>query len=191
MAGKYILLPDFMISWILKRLPDKKAMSSKWWGKMLGQTILQPRLWHISRRSLAGGLALGIFIAFTPTLGAHFILACLGSLVFRVNLPAAVVATFVMNPVTIPPFYYICFKLGDYLVHLLPEYHYPDVTDPVSFGKGVWHKYKILWVGSLVMASFAACFTYVVTMVLYGMDIRSKRRKKLQARKTQTNIPKI
>jgi len=47
--------------------------------------------------------AIGVFIAFSPLLGLHFILAILSAWLFRLNRVAILVGAFVNNPWTITP----------------------------------------------------------------------------------------
>lgn len=55
-----------------------------------------------SPKAIAGGLSLGIFIAFTPTIGIQVILAALFATLFNLNRPAAIIAVWITNPFTIP-----------------------------------------------------------------------------------------
>jgi len=63
---------------------------------MFGDSLFHPSLWHLNRRSAAGGVAVGLFCGLIPgplqMLGAG--IACV---LFRVNLPVALVATFYTN----------------------------------------------------------------------------------------------
>ncbi len=65
-----------------------------------------------SPRSIAGGLALGTFIAFTPTVGVQLILAFVAATVFNMNRPAAMIPVWITNPITVAPIYTFCYWLG-------------------------------------------------------------------------------
>jgi hypothetical protein len=62
------------------------------------------------------GLAIGTFIAFTPTVGVQMVIA--GAIwylcrpLFRFNCKAALVAVYISNPVTTIPIYWGCYCLG-------------------------------------------------------------------------------
>ncbi|MEW6325142.1 MAG: DUF2062 domain-containing protein [Nitrospirota bacterium] len=60
----------------------------------------------------ARAFAIGVFIAFTPTLGLHFISAALMAWLFRLNLPALFAGAAVNNPFTIAPIYGFCLWVG-------------------------------------------------------------------------------
>jgi uncharacterized protein (DUF2062 family) len=65
-----------------------------------------------SPRAIAGGLGLGTFIAFTPTVGVQLILACLIATLFNMNRPAAMIPVWITNPITVAPIYTFNYWLG-------------------------------------------------------------------------------
>jgi len=64
----------------------------------------------------AFAFALGVFIAFTPTFGFHYLTALIVFWILRLNLPALLVGTTVNNPFTIAPIYSFCLWIGLLLV---------------------------------------------------------------------------
>ena len=78
-----------------------------------GPWLQHHNLWHLHRRSVAGGVAAGMFAGLIPGSNpVQFTAAALLAIVFRVNLPIAVIVTLYSNPFTIVPLYYAAFKLG-------------------------------------------------------------------------------
>lgn len=68
-------------------------------------------LWQLHRRSVAGGVAVGMFCGLIP--GPFQMLgAALLAVLFRVNLPVAIFTTFYTNPFTIVPLYFVAYQLG-------------------------------------------------------------------------------
>ncbi len=65
-----------------------------------------------SPRAIAGGLGLGTFIAFTPTVGVQLILAFVIATFFNFNRPAAMIPVWITNPVTVAPIYTFNYWLG-------------------------------------------------------------------------------
>lgn len=65
-----------------------------------------------SPRAIAGGLGVGMFIAFTPTVGIQIILAVIVATICNVNRPAAIAPVWITNPVTVAPIYTFCYWLG-------------------------------------------------------------------------------
>ena len=76
------------------------------------------RLIHLgeSPERTAFAFALGVFIAFTPTFGFHYITALLVFWLLRLNLPALLTGTTMNNPLTIAPIYSFCLWIGLLLV---------------------------------------------------------------------------
>lgn len=70
-----------------------------------------PNLWHLHRRSVAGGVAIGMFCGLIPG-PLQMISAALLAVLFRVNLPVAAFTTLYTNPFTILPLYALAYELG-------------------------------------------------------------------------------
>jgi hypothetical protein len=82
-----------------------------------GERLTEPKLWHLNRKSVAGGLALGLFIGFMPVVGQMFISAAL-AILFRVNLPIAFMAVWISNPLTIAPIFFFAYKVGAWILQV-------------------------------------------------------------------------
>jgi len=103
---------------LLKRImPDHRTMREHPHLQRFGQRLAEPKLWHLNRRSIAFGLAVGLFVGFMPILGQMFVAAALAILV-RVNLPIAVMAVWITNPITIAPIYFFSYQVGAYILEL-------------------------------------------------------------------------
>lgn len=67
--------------------------------------------------SIAAGMAIGVFIGTTPTIPFHTALIILSCLIFRQNLSAAYMGSWlVSNPVSIPVLYFMQYQLGSYII---------------------------------------------------------------------------
>ncbi|TXC67466.1 DUF2062 domain-containing protein [Piscinibacter aquaticus] len=71
----------------------------------MGPALHHPRLWHLNRRGVALGLALGLFFGLLIPI-AQIPLAGGAAVLLRANVPMAVASTLVTNPVTFGPVYY-------------------------------------------------------------------------------------
>ncbi len=82
---------------------------------IFGDRLFHPALWHLNRRSAAGGVAVGLFCGLIPgplqMLGAAIVCVFL-----RVNLPVALVTTLYTNPLTIVPLYLIGYEIGGFVI---------------------------------------------------------------------------
>lgn len=68
-----------------------------------------------SPKAIAGGMALGTFIAFTPTYGVQIFLAVFFATLFNFNRPAALVPVWITNPLTIAPVYTFNYWIGCFM----------------------------------------------------------------------------
>ena len=76
--------------------------------------MFQREFWHPCRNSVATGLAIGLFVSQLPMPG-QMLLAGIGSVFFRANIPIAIAACWVTNPVTQIPIILYQEKFGDFL----------------------------------------------------------------------------
>lgn len=129
-----------------KVLPNHEAVHGNRWLAPFRSTLLHPRLWHLNRRSAAGGVAAGLFCGLIP--GPFQMLgAAITAVVFRVNFPLALLTTFYTNPLTIIPLYLVAFELGQWV---LGDRSGKFVAPPeMGDGLSVWLQALGQWVGSL------------------------------------------
>jgi uncharacterized protein (DUF2062 family) len=85
--------------------------------RILGDWVYASNLWHINRYSASMAFFVGLFAAFIPTPGQTVIAAVLAVLV-RCNLPLSVGLVFLTNPVTMPPLFYMAYKIGALLINV-------------------------------------------------------------------------
>jgi uncharacterized protein len=104
-----------MLERLKRLLPSHDAIAGNRWLRWLGPSLLHRRLWHMSRRGVALGAAIGVFFAFiTPV--AQIPLSAGLSVVLRANVPVAIAATLVNTPPTFGPVYYGAWKVGSWML---------------------------------------------------------------------------
>nr|WP_227697366.1 DUF2062 domain-containing protein [Psychrobacter celer] len=79
--------------------------------KLFAPQLADARLWHFNRHSLNKAVYIGVLSAFFPLPG-QMLLALLGSLIFRANVPMALGLTWITNPVTSLPIFYAGYYIG-------------------------------------------------------------------------------
>jgi uncharacterized protein (DUF2062 family) len=94
-----------------KFLPSHESVKRNRYIAFFGSALQHHNLWHLNRRSVAGGVAVGLFCGLIPG-PLQMLGSALLSVILRVNLPVALVATLYTNPLTIVPLYFAAYKLG-------------------------------------------------------------------------------
>lgn len=96
-------------------LPAAEQLKQSHALRVFGPYLERHWLWQFNRRTVAGGAAVGLFFGILiPFMQIFF--AVVGAMAFRVNVPVAVACTFITNPLTFPPIYYLAYRLGDLLL---------------------------------------------------------------------------
>jgi uncharacterized protein (DUF2062 family) len=176
-----------------KHLPTPEQLQQSPWLKWLGPTLFQPRLWHISRRGLAAGMAVGIFFGLLIPV-AQIPISAAAAVVLRANVPAAVASTLVTNPVTFGPIYYGAWQLGGLLLGQgdvsQSEAHAP-VMQAEAPGDDWWGWFKEwasgvgkpLVLGLAVLACSVGLLTYYAVSLFWIVRVRRKRRSRRVVRR--------
>ncbi|MCH8958851.1 MAG: DUF2062 domain-containing protein [Proteobacteria bacterium] len=152
--------------------PKYKDIKEAWYLRPFQALIHDPALWATHRKAVVPAVALGIFVAFIP-LPIHPLLAAGGAIFLRVNLPVALVAVWINNPLTIAPIYYSGYVLGSFLLGRSP----PETTDwQVLIVEGLWP----MTAGLLCLGSLLALLSYFGLNAFWrwSMALRLKRRRK-------------
>ncbi|MFW2404256.1 MAG: DUF2062 domain-containing protein [Gammaproteobacteria bacterium] len=138
--------------------------------------LRHPTFLSVSRRSIAGAIWIGLFVALLPLPG-QTVLGILLALLLRVNVPIAAVTTWITNPVTMGPIFYSTYSLGRLILDIPPQPFQIELSwDWVSsnfFAIG-----KPLMLGSFIAATLVASTGYVMVSVLWRLMVaaRFKRR---------------
>jgi len=105
---------------IKKYFPDQKTIKEHKHLKIFGTLLHDQNLWHLNRKSFAGAIATGLFIAFIP-LPTQMIIAAAAAIVLGVNLPISVATVWITNPITMPPMFYAAYWVGSTLMDIPPD----------------------------------------------------------------------
>lgn len=145
--------------------------------RLFGERIFHPHIWGFDINSLAGGLSLGLFVAFTPTIPFQMLLCAVAAIVMRVNLPIALAACWVTNPVTALPFYLTARQLGHCLLKNSRLTGF--VLDIFGFETRTGHFMEnalYLWAGSLIFSIIAAVLGNIAIRALWHLTHRLKEK---------------
>jgi uncharacterized protein len=97
-----------------KYLPSADSVKQNRLIRIFGPLLRHPNLWHLNRRSVAGGVAIGLVTGLIPG-PVQFLSSAILSVVFRVNLPVAMLTTLYTNPFTFIPLYILAYNIGSWL----------------------------------------------------------------------------
>lgn len=129
------------------RMPARDSLAGHPMLRPLARHVLAPWLWHLQHESVARGLAIGLFWAFVMPLG-QIPLAVAHCIWWRANIPVAVFATLVTNPLTLGFWLWAAYQVGTTFVDA-PALVMPgrgtslmqwitDVGAPVVLGMGLF-----------------------------------------------------
>lgn len=167
---------------VKKKLPDQSRVKSSKAHSLFGGTLLRKELWSFQVEPLARGLALGLFVAFTPTMGLQMLLACFLILFFPGNLPIALAACWITNPLTAAPIYYMEYKVGKWLIDLFGVSASETIGD-VSHIAGIYDVAGAMWAGSVIIGITSAILGYALTYGLFYLERKVRFEKLLHFRK--------
>ncbi|MEM9755293.1 MAG: DUF2062 domain-containing protein [Pseudomonadota bacterium] len=91
------------------------------WGRALQYLRLRLSRLPGTPEEIGRGIFAGIFVTFSPFYGLHFVLAALLAKVMRGRILAAIIASFVGNPLTYFPIAIISLRTGYLLLGIPPE----------------------------------------------------------------------
>ena len=129
---------------------------------------------NVDEYALARGIAVGLLVGFTPTVGIQTLMMLAASLSFRANFIAAFIVSNVSNPFTMAPLYYGFYRLGSWLLERLPISHAP-ITDMVD---EIARQTLAMFIGSLAIAIPASALGYFVFLWVWRkFDMHMPRRR--------------
>ena len=147
-----------------------------------------------SPRAIAGGFALGTFVAITPTMGVQFFIVIFLATLLNLNRPASCVTIWITNIATVAPIYTFNYWVGSFFWHgpavqevyrtlldLTAELMKMDVWDILDQFKVVMELGRDIFVplviGSIIVGALSAAVVYLGSMSVLRF-IGTKRQKK-------------
>lgn len=131
---------------------------------------------HPDRRTLARGVAVGVFVGLSPTVGFQTLLMLIGCIALRANFPIAFLVSWVSNPLTMAPLYLGFNRLGEAVFH-------GATGEPAMEGAtNGWIEIGYLLFGSLVIALPLAIVSYLLVLTVWRAAVVRRRRKSFRER---------
>ena len=144
------------------------------------------------------GAAIGVFIAFTPTVGFQMLLGALVATLVGASRPAAMIPAWITNPVTIPPIYAFTYWLRKFFWSGpgVGEVYRHLVTATKNLGKLSWYSFhdqfmEFLRVGMDVfmpMLIGGVIVGAILAVITYPLVLRAVRKSRSLLSKTKTKL---
>lgn len=146
------------------------------------------------------GTAIGVFVAFTPTVGLQMLIGAFLATLVGANRPAAMIPAWITNPITIPPIFALTYWVGSLLlgsaadvdvqaeltkvVEQLGSISFYEIHKPLLkfFEIGV-EVYVPMLVGGIIVGAICGGITYPLTV----RAVRSFRRGKAHLRELRAH----
>ena len=160
---------------LLKKItPHPTTLRSRWYLRLFGERVMDPRLWSLQRRSVTAAFGLGLSICFIP-LPVHLPLAVLVAILGRVNVPTIVATVFLVNPFTVVPVFYTAYRVGAAaLGEPVQRFHFQLSFKWLQYGLGpLWEPFLI---GCLVCSVVAGLVGWVSLELIWRWSVRKRYR---------------
>ena len=168
------------MSWLRSHIPTQQSLQRNRLLRPFAHHLGQPALWHLNRRSVPRGVALGLFVGvIIPVM--HTAIAAVLAIPTRANIAITAAFTLVVNPLTIPPMYYAAYRIGSWELH-----HDARLVNPAMAERFSSELSRILFwiheasgpiaVGVLTIAFAAAALGYAISSLIWRWRLSNKWR---------------
>lgn len=172
-----LLLTCFMKFDFKRWLPKPEQFEKKWMLRPFVHLLKNPLIWHLNRRSVAAGIAIGLFLGSLPIFG-QIPLAMVMALAFRAHMPSAVMATLISNPVTMPFLFTANYYVGTWLLKqpcvVLSDIQW-SLDGLIHLGGEVLVP---LYLGSIVVGLFLAGFSFSLLRLIWRLRVVQSHRER-------------
>ena len=170
-------------------MPSAESVKKNKWVGWIGPAIHHPRLWHLNRKGVATGFAIGIFFGFLiPFLQLPF--AAIFAVWLRGNVIAALCSTLITNPLTFAPIYLLANEAGSFIFDLLQP-DTPNVITGAAYQAGdmvvgwldrFMSVGKNVAIGLLSFAVFGSLVSYYFILFIWRIIVSIEWRRRRRAR---------
>jgi uncharacterized protein (DUF2062 family) len=154
----------------------KQKHKHPWYLKPFEYIITHPVYFSATRRSVGGGLWIGLFVGLLPIPG-QTVVAVLLALWLRVNLPVAAITIWISNPITFVPIFYLAYRIGGLILGI------PTESIPAEFTLDwVTQELALRWrplaLGSFIMALSVSSTAYLIVSAIWHVSTISRYRQR-------------
>lgn len=159
-----------------KWAPSRSQVMEQKLLKPVMHWLTDPNLWHLNRRSVSGGVATGLFIAFVPV-PFQMLFSAVAAVFLRVNLPLAVAMVWLTNPFTIPPILWVAYKLGAWILGTQVNLPSGEITMH-WFAEQLGEVWEPMSLGLMILACTSAILSFTIIRLLWRLHIVRHKRKR-------------
>lgn len=169
---------ESMVEWLRVHLWPRRS-----WSRSTRYIAYRLRRLKASPHAVALGFAIGAFSAVTPFFGAHVALAVAVAWFFGGSLVAAILGTFMGNPLTYPLLWYSTYEMGNLMLGEEGKRHDPSTALSHGTLEQVWPIIKPMSLGAIPIGLGLAVLCYfVVKATVEAYQDRRRRERALRAR---------
>jgi uncharacterized protein (DUF2062 family) len=153
------------------------------WARSSRYVVYRLRRLSESPHAVALGFAVGVFSAATPLLGTHMVMAALIAWAIGGSIVAAVLGTFIGNPLTYPLLWYTTYEAGNLMLGGHVAKHRIDLSNGIfqsSLDK-LWPILKPMSLGCIPVGLALAALSYVLVKPMVEA-YKHRRRRELELR---------
>ncbi len=173
-----------------KLLPTPESIRDSKWLRWCAPILGHPRLWHLHRRAVALGVAIGLVTGMIPG-PVQMLIGAIVCIPLRANIPACVFTTLYTNPFTFVPLYILAYNIGRLVTGDSEPFAMPhDIT---WSWVGMTRVFPDLahWVGSMgntllvglaIQLTVFAIAGYIFTMIAWRVIVTRAWRKRSEER---------
>ena len=147
------------------RLPRRAEVLKIWPLNYVAAYLTAPGLWAFRRHSVSLGASWGMFCCYLP-IPFQMIVATIGCLMWRINLPVAMVCVWITNPITIPFMLYFAYIVGDILIPSEASLAFADIENASSVSDLVQATSDLF--GDLLPQLLVGCFVLGCVLAVIG-----------------------
>ena len=148
------------------------------WSRSSRYIVYRLRRLSESPHAVALGFAAGGFSAATPFLGTHMVMAALIAWAIGGSIAAAVLGTFVGNPLTYPLLWYATYQVGHLMLGGRAVRHHIDLSNGIfhSSLEKLWPILKPMSLGCIPVGLALAALSYVLVKPMVEAYKHRRRR---------------
>lgn len=179
---------------LYRKLRHPRVLKQNRFKRWFARHFMDKVVWKPTRHTFAGGVAVGLFAMMLVIPGQMGIAAVLAAM-FRVNIPIAVVVTWITNPVTMAPVAWWEIEFGNWFIEAvgmgnpppLDWQHLKEMLKSISsesMGIGeVFAKFRpwiaSLYVGGVGLGLLIAPVGYALSFILWDLFLMIAHRRSL------------